>query len=207
MSEREPAVVAIPACRIASLTVNVQPVSGPGVLAALDARLERPRPLARGLGVDQAERVDDRVDRGDARERRLDGRERRDRPPATLSPARPGCPGRCRRDRRASAPRPCSRRRSRRREDQRRRLAERGARLRALAVEPAPEAHERVRLPLARDRRVPDVAGIDHAGWIELEQAVHDRAAQVLEARRRGAAHAADRAREERVAREALGCR
>ena len=50
----------------------------PGVLAALQALLELPRPLARGLGIDQAERVDDRIDLGGARERRLDARERRD---------------------------------------------------------------------------------------------------------------------------------
>ena len=50
----------------------------PGVLTALEALLELARPLARRLRVDQAERVDDRVDLGRARERRLDARERRD---------------------------------------------------------------------------------------------------------------------------------
>src|SRR5436305_3607354 len=89
-------------------------------------------------------------------------------------------------------------------EDQRRGLAERLAGLGALAVEPAPEAHERVGLPLARDGGVTDVARIDDAGGVEPEQAIHDPAAEILEARGRGSADASGGACEERVTGAAL---
>ena len=48
-----------------------------GVFTAFQPRLELPRPHARGLGVDEAERVDERVDLCRALERRLDARQRR----------------------------------------------------------------------------------------------------------------------------------
>jgi hypothetical protein len=48
-------------------------------------------------------------------------------------------------------------------QDQRGRLAERRARLRALAVEAAPDADERVVLPLVGDGRRVGVAGVDLA--------------------------------------------
>ena len=49
-----------------------------GVLAALEPLLQRTRPLARRLGVDQAERVDERIDLRDARERSLHACHRRE---------------------------------------------------------------------------------------------------------------------------------
>ena len=78
MSAREPAVHGYPAWRIASLTVNVQPVSGPVSSPRSRRASSSSRPRARRSGVDQAERVDDGIDLGRARERRLDARERRD---------------------------------------------------------------------------------------------------------------------------------
>src|SRR5215204_3620207 len=86
----------------------------------------------------------------------------------------------------------------RRPQDQRGLLALDPAGLGALLVESAPQAHERVRLPLVTDRRRIGVAGM-HARLVrQLHQHIHDRVLQVGEARRPRRAHAADRALEER---------
>src|SRR5919109_3498881 len=69
----------------------------------------------------------------------------------------------------------------------------------ALEVEPAPDADERVVLPLPADRRLVRVTGVHAHVRREAHEDVHDRPAHVLER----IARAADRAGEERVAGEA----
>jgi phage shock protein A len=70
---------------------------------------------------------------------------------------------------------------------------------RALRVDAAPDADERVRVPLAPDGRLLAVAGVDRGLVGKTHEHVHDRAAKVVER----VGRAADRACEERVAREA----
>src|SRR3954471_2466889 len=81
-------------------------------------------------------------------------------------------------------------------------LPERGARLVALGIDAAPDADEGVALPLGGDGRRLGVAGPDDGLRRERHERVHDRAAEVLVARRAGRAHAADRVLEQRVAGE-----
>ena len=64
-------------------------------------------------------------------------------------------------------------------QDERRRLAQRGARLVALGVQAAPDADERVVLPLLGDRRRVGVARADHGLGRQREQHVHDRGLEV----------------------------
>src|SRR5690606_21298798 len=82
-------------------------------------------------------------------------------------------------------------------EDHRRRLAlpcVGGAdrdRVRALGIEPAPDAQERVVLPLVSDRRRLAMTRMDAGLRGQLHQLVHDRALQVVEAGRAGGPGAA----------------
>ncbi len=123
-------------------------------------------------------------------------------PPATR-PLRPSTPARCRRGRsRPSAPTPCARRRSRGRAGRAWPPRPRPGTVGRLRVEPAPDADEGVVLPLVADRRRVGVARVDDGLGRQLHQHVHDRGLEVLEVGRPWRAHAADRALEERVARE-----
>src|SRR3954452_6032001 len=85
---------------------------------------------------------------------------------------------------------------------QRRRLAERRARLVALAVQAAPDPHEAVALPLLRGRRRVGVPGSQDRLRRREEQHVHDRGLEVLVARAAGGADPADGVLEQRVAAE-----
>src|SRR5919201_451053 len=82
------------------------------------------------------------------------------------------------------------------------RLAHRRARLGALGVEAAPDADERVGLPLVGDRRRLRMPGADDGLGRHLHERVHDRRAQVGVGRVAGRAHAPDGVLEERVAGE-----
>src|ERR1700684_2999568 len=76
---------------------------------------------------------------------------------------------------------------------QRRRLAERDARLGALRVQTAPDEDEAVRVPLARDARRAGVAWVDDRLRRQLHQRAHDRVAQDRVRRMTGRFDAADR--------------
>ena len=112
-------------------------------------------------------------------------------------------PGRCRRCRPPSGPRPWCRRRSRAPSSTS--VAGRSSavqRLGALRVEAPPDADEGVGLPLPRDGGRVRVARVDDGLLGQLHERPHDRLAQVLVGAVAGCPDAADRVLEERVARE-----
>ncbi len=78
-------------------------------------------------------------------------------------------------------------------------------RSRALAVEAAPHADERVRVPLLRDRRRAGVAGVDDGLGRQLHQRAHDRVPQVRVGRVARCFDAAHRVLEQRVTGEHHG--